>query len=189
MVRRAWVGVCLERFAGAWWLRSSGILKAGGAYPAARSEYPASACTTMLADAGRRCCSHSNRGCAIGWTRAGVRRLELDREAAAGSRRIPASAPASTVGPHKPRLVIYTSGSTGTPRALRSSMQVLPNKILTLGRDLNVGSSFRSALVISCAFDASIEQALLRSSEAGQRSLSATRYGISCSILASADPG
>src|SRR5262249_43043460 len=37
----------------------------------------------------------------------------------------------------------------------------LANKIVTLGRDLNVGSSLRSALVISCAFDASIEQALL----------------------------
>src|SRR5215471_9234361 len=90
----------------------------------------------------------------------GVRRLELDREGAAIAAH-PPSAPAGAVAPHNLAYVIYTSGSTGTPKGVAVEHASLANKILTLGRDFNVGSSFRSALVISCAFDASIEQALL----------------------------
>src|SRR5258708_20283167 len=71
------------------------------------------------------------------------------------------SAHADVVGPHNLAYVIYTSGSTGTPKGVAIDHSSLANKILALGRDLNVGSSFRSALVISCAFDASIERTLL----------------------------
>ena len=40
-------------------------------------------------------------------------------------------------------------------------MASLANQILSLAQDFNVGDSFRSALIISCAFDASIEQTML----------------------------
>src|SRR5262249_59363481 len=80
---------------------------------------------------------------------------------AAGMQAHPKSPAAGAVGPHTLAYVIYTSGSTGTPKGVAVEHASLANKILALGRAFNVGSSFRSALVISCAFDASIEQMLL----------------------------
>src|SRR5262249_36712361 len=121
--------------------------------------YPRERLSFMLADA----------GAAVLITQSGlrdrvdapsVRRLELDGAAAAIAAR-PRSAPPDVLQPHNPPYVIYTSGSTGTPKGVAVEHASLANKILTLGRDLNVGSNLRSALVISCAFDASIEQALL----------------------------
>src|SRR5437660_4026102 len=113
----------------------------------------------MLADAGAAVVI-SARGLRDRVDAPGVRRLELDGAAAAIAAH-PKSAPADVLGPHNLAYVIYTSGSTGTPKGVAVDHASLANKILTLGRDLNVGSGFRSALVISCAFDASIEQTLL----------------------------
>src|SRR5256712_7345160 len=152
------VGVCLER-SPALVVALIGILKAGGAYLPLDPEYPAERLHYMLADAGAALLL-TQSGLRDRVDAPGVRRLELDREAAAIAAH-PRSAPASTVGPHNLAYVIYTSGSTGTPKGVAVEHASLANKILTLGRDLNGGSSFRSALVISCAFDASIEQALL----------------------------
>src|SRR5499433_370352 len=152
------VGVCLERSLELV-VALLGSLKAGGGYLPLDPGYPRERLSFMLADA----------GAAVLITQTGlrdrvdapdVRRLELDGAAAAIAAH-PSDAPAGTVGPHNLAYVIYTSGSTGTPKGVAVEHASLANKILTLGRDLNVGSSFRSALVISCAFDASIEQALL----------------------------
>src|SRR5262245_5914028 len=152
------VGVCLER-SPALVVALLGILKAGGAYLPLDPGYPRERLSFMLADAGAALLL-TQSGLRDRLDAPGVRRLELDSEveAIAAHR---GSAPASAVGPHNLAYVIYTSGSTGTPKGVAVEHAGLANKILALGRDFNVGSSFRSALVISCAFDASIEQTML----------------------------
>src|SRR5438876_8757260 len=152
------VGLCLERSL-EMVVGLIGILKAGGAYLPLDPSYPAERLHYMLADAGAAVLI-SATGLRDRVDAPGVRRLELDGAAAAIAAH-PKSAPADVLGPHNLAYVIYTSGSTGTPKGVAVDHASLANKILTLGRDLNVGSSFRSALVISCAFDASIEQTLL----------------------------
>ena len=57
--------------------------------------------------------------------------------------------------------MIYTSGSTGTPKGVVVEHASLANKMLALGQNFDVADDFRSALFISCSFDASIEQTLL----------------------------
>ncbi|MEI8153544.1 MAG: AMP-binding protein, partial [Hyphomicrobiales bacterium] len=56
---------------------------------------------------------------------------------------------------------IYTSGSTGTPKGVVVAHASLANKMRVLGTSFDVREDFRSALFISCSFDASIEQTLL----------------------------
>src|SRR5262249_59429502 len=56
----------------------------------------------------------------------GVRRLELDHEAAAIAAH-PPSAPAGAVGPHNLAYVIYTSGSTGTPKGVAVTHNGIPH--------------------------------------------------------------
>ncbi|HET9244215.1 MAG TPA: amino acid adenylation domain-containing protein, partial [Xanthobacteraceae bacterium] len=152
------VGVCLERSLELV-VALIAILKAGGAYLPLDPGYPGERLNFMLADAGAAVLL-TQSGLRERLDAPGVRRLELDGEAAAIAAH-PKSAPAGAVGPHNLAYVIYTSGSTGTPKGVAVEHASLANKILALGRDFNVGSSFRSALVISCAFDASIEQTLL----------------------------
>src|SRR6059058_5861518 len=136
-----------------------GILKAGGAYLPLDPSYPAELLSFMLADAGAAVLiTHSGLRDRLGGHAARV--VELDSEAAAIAAQ-PSSAPASAVRPQNLAYVIYTSGSTGTPKGVAVEHASLINKLLTLGEDFNVGGSFRSALVISSAFDASIEQTLV----------------------------
>src|SRR6185295_11656682 len=52
-------------------------------------------------------------------------------------------------------------GSTGAPKAVVVEHASLTNKMLALGQDFEVNERFRAALLISSAFDPSIEQALL----------------------------
>src|SRR5262245_59232035 len=157
LVRSGWWG-CAWSARWSWWFRSSPSSRP--AAPICRST-PATRerLSFMLADAGAAVLISAS-GLRDRLDAPGVRRLELDREDAAIAAH-PTSAPAGAVAPHNLAYVIYTSGSTGTPKGVAVEHASLANKILTLGRDFNVGSSFRSALVISCAFDASIEQALL----------------------------
>src|SRR6185503_16499729 len=75
--------------------------------------------------------------------------------------RQPATAPAVALDPHNPAYVIYTSGSTGTPKAVVVEHASLASKIVALGEQFAVDEEFRSALLISSSFDASLEQTLL----------------------------
>ena len=69
--------------------------------------------------------------------------------------------PAVPLDPRNPAYVIYTSGSTGTPKAVVVEHASLANKVVMLGEQFGVDQSFRSAMLISASFDASIEQTLL----------------------------
>src|SRR6184192_908300 len=152
------VGLCLERSL-EMVVGLIGILKAGGAYLPLDPSYPAERLSFMLADAGAAVLiTHSALRDRLGGHAARV--VELDSEAAAIAAQ-PSSAPASAVRPQNLAYVIYTSGSTGTPKGVAVEHASLINKLLTLGEDFNVGGRFRSALVISSAFDASIEQTLV----------------------------
>ena len=79
----------------------------------------------------------------------------------------PTTAPANHLLPSNTAYVIYTSGSTGTPKGVVVDHASFTNKIVALGQDFAVDCDFRSALLISCAFDASIEQAILPLSGGG----------------------
>src|SRR5262249_29943826 len=72
-----------------------------------------------------------------------------------------ATASAVMIHPQHPAYVIYTSGSTGEPKGVAVCHENLCNKLLALGKDFKVDADFRSAVFISSAFDASIEQLLL----------------------------
>ena len=136
-----------------------GILKAGGAYLPLDPGYPAERLAFMLEDAGAPVLVTQSalldRLPAHG---AHVVRLDADAPAIAAQ---PTTAPALALDPHNPAYVIYTSGSTGEPKGVTVDHASLANKLLALGRQFNVGPGFRSALLISCGFDASIEQTLL----------------------------
>jgi amino acid adenylation domain-containing protein len=136
-----------------------GILKAGGAYLPLDPSYPGERLAFMLQDAGAPLLITTT---ALGdrLPRHGARVIELDAAAEAIAAQ-PTRAPATTLEPHNLAYVIYTSGSTGTPKGVAVEHASLANKILTLGQDFNVEEDFRSALAISCAFDASVEQAML----------------------------
>ncbi len=152
------VGLCLERSL-EMLVGLIGILKAGGAYLPLDPSYPAERLAFMLEDAGAALVITSAAlGDRLG--QHGARRLELDTQAAALAGE-PTSAPAITLAGHNLAYVIYTSGSTGTPKGVAVTHASLANKILSLAQDFNVGNDFRSALIISCAFDASIEQTML----------------------------
>src|SRR5262245_37041322 len=152
------VGLCLERSL-EMVVGLLGILKAGGAYLPLDPGYPAERLAFMLGDAGARLLITSS-ALRDRLRQQGARCIELDAEAGAIAAQ-PTSAPASSLQPHNLAYVIYTSGSTGTPKGVAVTHASLANKILTLGQRFEVGISFRSALAISCAFDASIEQAML----------------------------
>src|SRR5215510_12544205 len=109
------VGVCLERSLELV-VALIAILKAGGAYLPLDPGYPRERLNFMLADAAAAVLL-TQSGLRERVDAPGVRRLELDGEAAAIAAH-PQSAPASTVGPHNLAYVIYTSGSTGTPKGV-----------------------------------------------------------------------
>src|SRR5262249_17615863 len=136
-----------------------GSVKGGGGYVPVDPSYPAERLAFMLEDAGAALVVTS-AALRDRLGQHGVRRLELDTQAAALAGE-PTRAPAITLAGHNLAYVIYTSGSTGTPKGVAVNHASLANKILSLAQDFNVGSSFRSALIISCAFDASIEQTML----------------------------
>ncbi len=152
------VGLCVER-SPAMLIGLMGILKAGGAYLPLDPGYPAERLAFMLEDAGAPVLVTQSllldRLPAHG---AHIVRLDADAPIIAAQ---PTSAPALALDPHNPAYVIYTSGSTGEPKGVTVDHASLANKLLALGRQFDVGPGFRSALLISCGFDASIEQTLL----------------------------
>ncbi len=155
------IGLCVERSA-EMLVGLLGILKAGSAYLPLDPDYPAERLAFMLNDAGSAIVV--TQQALLGRlppdparTRTTVR-LDADWPAIALQ---PRTAPHTGLDPRNPAYVIYTSGSTGTPKAVVVEHASLANKLLALARDFEVGSDFRSALVISSSFDASIEQTLL----------------------------
>ena len=156
------VGLCLERSLELI-VGLLGILKAGGAYLPLDPQHPVERLGFMLGDAGARVLvtqqalldrlSLANAGAC-----AAVVRLDADAPRIAAQ---PVCTPALALDPHHPAYVIYTSGSTGMPKGVVVEHASFANKILSLGASFHVGQGFRSALLISCAFDASIEQIML----------------------------
>ena len=156
------VGLCLERSLELI-VGLLGILKAGGAYLPLDPQYPAQRLAFMLGDARARvlvtqAALLDRLALANASSRAAVVRLDADAAAIAAQ---PTRAPLLALDPHHPAYVIYTSGSTGMPKGVVVEHASLANKILGLGTSFHVGQEFRSALLISCAFDASIEQIML----------------------------
>ena len=156
------VGLCLERSLELI-VGLLGILKAGGAYLPLDPQYPAERLAFMLGDAGARvlvtqAALLDRLALANASARAAVVRLDADAAAIAAQ---PTRAPLLALDPHHPAYVIYTSGSTGMPKGVVVEHASLANKILGWERASMCGQKFRSALLISCAFDASIEQIML----------------------------
>src|SRR5207245_4591117 len=159
------VGVCLER-SPALVVALIGILKAGGGYLPLDPGYPRERLSFMLADA----------GAALLLTQSGlrdrvdapsVRRLELDREAAAIAAQ-PRGAPASAVGPHNLAYVIYTSGSTGTPKGVAVTHGGLSNVLLAMQEQVLLDRHDRLMAVTTIGFDiAALELFLLLINGAG----------------------
>ncbi|MBV9914285.1 MAG: amino acid adenylation domain-containing protein, partial [Sinobacteraceae bacterium] len=140
-----------------------GILKAGGAYLPLDPQYPLARLGFMLRDAGARvlvtqAALLERLALDEPGARTAVVRLDADAPAIAAQ---PTRAPVLALDPHHPAYVIYTSGSTGTPKGVVVGHANLANKIVSLGTSFDVSPAFRSALLISCTFDASIEQMLL----------------------------
>ena len=167
------VGLCVER-SPEMVIGLMGILAAGGAYLPLDPQYPAERLAFMLRDAGAAVLvtqsgllgrlpkdaveDLTGDAAAAGGTGARLVRLDADWPAIA---RQPETAPEPALDPRHPAYVIYTSGSTGTPKGVVVEHASLVNKIWTLGTEFGAGPDFRSALIISCAFDASLEQTLL----------------------------
>src|SRR6185369_3357509 len=86
--------------------------------------------------------------------------VRLDADALVIARQ-PDTAPPLNLDPCHPAYVIYTSGSTGTPKGVVVEHASLGNKVITLGQEFGAAPGFRIALLSSCGFDPSIEQATL----------------------------
>src|SRR5262249_30752763 len=86
--------------------------------------------------------------------------VRLDADWGAISRQ-PRQAPPLVPDPPHPAYVIYTSRSTGHPQALVLEQASLANKVVTLGQEFGIGPAVRVALISSCTFDPSIEQAMV----------------------------
>src|SRR5439155_21992306 len=152
------VAVCVER-SPEMLVGLLGILKAGGAYLPLDPDYPRERLAFLLEDAHAPVLvTHSSLLDRL--PAHGARVVHLDADWPTISRQ-PAAAPASGLRPHNSAYVVYTSGSTGTPKGVVVDHASFANKLLTLREHFKIGPDFRTALYLSCAFDASIKQATL----------------------------
>ena len=148
------VGLCVER-SPEMVIGLLGILKAGGAYLPLDPSYPHERLAFMLEDAGAPVLVTQSALLDRLPAHGAAHRAARCRLATAIAAQ-PTTAPALALDPHNTAYVIYTSGSTGTPKAWWSRMASCANKLVALAQDSRWGDGFRSALVISSAFDASI---------------------------------
>jgi len=145
------VGVCLERSLELV-VALIAILKAGGAYLPLDPGYPRERLNFMLADAGAAVLL-TQSGLRERLDAPGVRRLELDGEAAAIAAH-PKSAPAdAVVGPHNLAYLIYTSGSTGTPKGVAVTHGGLSNVLLAMQEQVLLDRHDRLMAVTTIGFD------------------------------------
>src|SRR5262245_57805118 len=144
------VGVCLERSLELV-VALIAILKAGGAYLPLDPGYPRERLNFMLADAAAAVLL-TQSGLRERVEAPGVRRLELDGEAAAIAAH-PKSAPADTVAPHNLAYVIYTSGSTGTPKGVAVTHGGLSNVLLAIQEQVLLDRHDRLMAVTTIGFD------------------------------------
>ncbi len=155
------VGLCIER-SPEMVVGLLGIPGAGGAYLPLDPSYPRERLSFMLEDAGAPVLvtqqSLLDKLPELAAADRHVVRLDADAPPTA---RQPAIAPVVALDPRHPAYVIYTSGSTGAPKGVVVEHAKLANKMLGLGKQFGVDQNFRSALLISSSFDASIEQTLL----------------------------
>ena len=155
------VGLCVER-SPEMLIGLLGILKAGGAYLPLDPGYPPDRLSFLIEDA--RAPVLITQSALLPRLPADaifpMRVVLLDADAAVIARR-PSVAPPLSLDPRHPAYVIYTSGSTGTPKAVVIEHISFANKVLALAKDFGVDQNFRAGLLISAAFDPSIEQALL----------------------------
>jgi amino acid adenylation domain-containing protein/non-ribosomal peptide synthase protein (TIGR01720 family)/FkbM family methyltransferase len=152
------VGLCVER-SPELIIGLIAILKAGGAYLPLDPSYPRERLAYMIKDAGADLLmSHSTWLEQISGLATRIVTLDADGPMIAQQS---TAAPTRALNLRNPAYVIYTSGSTGNPKGVVIEHASLANKLLTLGEDFGASPAFRSALVISPAFDASVEQILL----------------------------
>ena len=137
-----------------------GILKAGGAYLPLDPDYPPARLAFMLEDAGAEVLVTQDAllerlSAATAAHVPVIVRLDADAPAIAAA---PQSPPAVALDPANPAYVIYTSGSTGTPKGVVVEHANLANKLAALTSDYRrvIRAAFRSAVFISCGFDAAI---------------------------------
>ena len=149
------VGVCLERSLELV-VALLAILKAGGGYLPLDPGYPRERLSFMLADAGAAVLI-SARGLRDRVDAPGVRRLELDGEAAAIAAH-PKGAPAAVVGPHNLAYVIYTSGSTGTPKGVAVTHGGIPHLAAAQIDRFAITSQARVLQFASPSFDAAVSE-------------------------------
>src|SRR5262245_5842670 len=149
------VGVCLERSLELV-VALIAILKAGGAYLPLDPGYPRERLNFMLADAAAAVLL-TQSGLRERLEAPGVRRLELDGEAAAIAAH-PKSAPAGTVAPHNLAYVIYTSGSTGTPKGVAVTHHGIPNLAAAQIDRFAITSQSRVLQFASPSFDAAVSE-------------------------------
>ncbi|HEX8809488.1 MAG TPA: AMP-binding protein, partial [Xanthobacteraceae bacterium] len=149
------VGVCLERSLELV-VALIAILKAGGGYLPLDPGYPRERLSFMLADAGAAVLI-SARGLRDRLEAPGVRRLELDGEAAAIAAH-PKSAPAAVLGPHNLAYIIYTSGSTGTPKGVAVTHGGIPHLAAAQIDRFAITSQARVLQFASPSFDAAVSE-------------------------------
>ena len=161
------VGLCVER-SPEMVVGLLGILKAGGAYLPLDPNYPRERLAFMLADAGAPVLVTQQRaaraaaacsGAAGGRPAPVIVRLDADWPAIA---RQPGQRAAARPRSAPPRLChLHLRLNRNPKRRRRRAWQAWPTSVVTLGSAIRREAGFRIALLSSCAFDPSIEQATL----------------------------
>src|SRR5262249_55528747 len=152
------VGLCLDRSL-EMLVGLIGILKAGGAYLPLDPSYPAGRLAFLLEDA-RAALVVTSAALRDRLGQHGVRRLELDTQAAALAGE-PTRAPAITLAGHNLAYVIYTSGSTGTPKGVAVTHGGLSSLAAAQIDRFAITSHARVLQFASLSFDAAVSEVVI----------------------------
>ncbi|HYW05852.1 MAG TPA: non-ribosomal peptide synthetase, partial [Longimicrobium sp.] len=143
------------------------ILKAGAAYLPLDTGFPADRIAYMLQDSGARVLL--TESAAVGGLpmAAGVRVIDLDRDAAAIDARSP-TAPEVTIDPDSLAYVIYTSGSTGRPKGVMVRHEGVAAFLGAMERAPGLGADDSILAITTPSFDISVLEILLPLSVGGR---------------------